>query len=225
MAAWPRHQKRSRRRGFARHPRPTKSCAARTRGEPCLATLAAKVPAGPQWAFEIKWDGYRLHVHVEPTGVRIITRGGHDWTHRFPAIASAAGGLGAGTAIIDGEAVVLDELGRSSFPKLQQVLGGRGGKRVAPEAMFYAFDVLYLDGVDLRPRSLDERRGELAGLLAAADPAGWLRLSEEVDGDGGALLRHACAMGLEGIIAKDQATPVRIDHDLALAPLTFFPAS
>jgi bifunctional non-homologous end joining protein LigD len=179
------------------------------RVEPCLATLAAKAPAGPQWAYEIKWDGYRLHVHVEPSGVRIITRGGHDWTHRFPAIARAAGALGASAAIIDGEAVVLDEEGRSSFPKLQQVLGGRGGKRVAPEALFYAFDVLYLEGVDLRPRSLDERRSELARLLAATDPEGWIRLSEEVEGDGGALLRHACAMGLEGLIAKDRRRPYR----------------
>ena len=117
------------------------------RVEPCLATLSPKMPVGSQWAYEIKWDGYRLHVHIKPAGVRIITRGGHDWTHRFPAIAAAATALGAGTAILDGEAVVLDEQGRSSFAALQQVLGGRGGKRVAPEAMFYAFDALYLDGV------------------------------------------------------------------------------
>lgn len=179
------------------------------RVEPCLATLSPKMPVGSQWAYEIKWDGYRLHVHIEPAGVRIITRGGHDWTHRFPAIAAAATALGAGTAILDGEAVVLDEQGRSSFAALQQVLGGRGGKRVAPEAMFYAFDALYLDGMDLRDRSLDERRGELDRLLAPADPKGWIRLSEEVADDGGVLLRHACAMGLEGIIAKDRRRPYR----------------
>ncbi len=144
-----------------------------------------------------------------PSGVRIITRGGHDWTHRFPAIAAAAAALGAGTAIIDGEAVVLDEQGRSTFAGLQQVLGGRGGARVAPEAMFYSFDLLYLDGVDLRTRTLDERRAALAGLLAPADPAGWIRLSEEIDSDGGALLRHACEMGLEGLIAKDRRRPYR----------------
>lgn len=179
------------------------------RVEPCLATLAAKVPAGPQWAFEIKWDGYRLHIHVEPSGVRIITRGGHDWTHRFPAIAAAAADLGAGTAILDGEAVVLDEQGRSTFSGLQQVLGGRGGKRVAPEAMFYSFDILYLDGVDLRARSHEERRAALGGLLASAEATDWIRLSEEIDSDAGALLRHACEMGLEGIIAKDRRRPYR----------------
>lgn len=192
----------SRQTPLFRHPMPD-------RVEPCLATLAAKVPAGPQWAFEIKWDGYRLHIHVEPSGVRVLTRGGHDWTHRFPAVATAAAALGAGTAIIDGEAVVLDEQGRSTFAGLQQVLGGRGGKRVAPEVMFYSFDVLYLDGVDLRTHTLDERRAALAGLLATADPAGWIRLSEEIDGDGGALLRHACELGLEGIIAKDRRRPYR----------------
>lgn len=165
------------------------------RVEPCLATIAAKMPEAPHWAYEIKWDGYRLHVHVEPGQVRIITRGGHDWTHRFPAIAAAAVGLGAGMAILDGEAVVLDEQGRSDYPTLLRVLGGRGGKRIAPEAMFYAFDLLYLDGLDLRPSTLDERRATLTTLLDGSDPHGWVRLSEEVDGDGGALLRHACAHG------------------------------
>lgn len=112
--------------------------------ELCLATLAPKVQVAPHWTYEINWDGYRLHVHVEPSGVRVITRGGHDWTHRFPAIAEAAASLGAGTAILDGEAVVLDEQGRSDYPALLRVLGGRAGKRVASEALFYAFDLLYL---------------------------------------------------------------------------------
>ena len=177
--------------------------------EPCLATLAPRVPEASHWAYEIKWDGYRLHVHVEPTGIRIITRGGHDWTHRFPAVVTAAAALGAGTAILDGEAVVLDDQGRSDYPALLRVLGGRGGKRIAPEALFYAFDLLYLDGVDLRPGTLDERRAALATLLDGSDPHGWIRLSEEIDGDGGALLGQACAHGLEGIIAKDRRRPYR----------------
>lgn len=79
--------------------------------DPCLALLKTTPPKGPDWAFEVKWDGYRLAIHIEPKGVRIITRGGHDWTHRFPAIAEAARKLGVGTAILDGEAVVLDEEG------------------------------------------------------------------------------------------------------------------
>ncbi|WP_375458310.1 non-homologous end-joining DNA ligase [uncultured Enterovirga sp.] len=182
--------------------------------EPCLATLATKPPTGPHWAFEVKWDGYRLHVHVEPSGVRVITRGGHDWTHRFPAIAAAAAELGAGTAILDGEAVVLDEHGRSDYPALLQALGGRGGKRVAPEVMFYAFDLPYLDGIDLRAGTLDQRRAVLEQLLAGSDQAGWIQLSEEVHSDGAALFRHACEHGLEGIIAKDRRKPYRSGRGL-----------
>ncbi len=77
------------------------------RVEPCLALLVPKPPKGPQWIYEVKWDGYRLAIHVESTRVRVITRGGHDWTHRFPSIPQAASWLG-GTMILDGEAVVLD---------------------------------------------------------------------------------------------------------------------
>ncbi|TCR61895.1 ATP dependent DNA ligase-like protein [Bosea sp. BK604] len=81
--------------------------------EPSLALLVSKVPEGPDWSYEVKWDGYRLAVHVEPGGtIRIITRGGHDWTERFPTVAKAAGLLGVDSAIIDGEAVVLDAQGR-----------------------------------------------------------------------------------------------------------------
>lgn len=106
--------------------------------EPCLALLKPVPPKGPDWVFEVKWDGYRLAIHIEPKGVRIITRGGHDWTHRFPAIAEATSKLGVGTAILDGEAVVLDEEGRSDFGALQRSLGGRGGKRSSTESVFFA---------------------------------------------------------------------------------------
>ncbi len=174
--------------------------------EPCLALLKAKPPKGDQWAYEIKWDGYRLAVHIEPTGVRIITRGGHDWTHRFPAIADAARSLGVSTAILDGEAVVLDEQGRSDFSGLQQSLGGRGGKTTSHEAIFMAFDLLYFDGHSFLETELTTRRHLLESLI---DTTGVIRLSEEVDADGDALLRSACEHGLEGIIAKDRNSPYR----------------
>lgn len=95
-----------------------------SRIEPCLALLVAKPPTEPDWSFEIKWDGYRLAVHKEPSGVRILTRGGHDWTHRFPAVAAAVSSLPHATLILDGEAVVLDDQGKSDFGLLQQALGG-----------------------------------------------------------------------------------------------------
>ncbi|OBY04440.1 ATP-dependent DNA ligase [Rhizobium leguminosarum bv. trifolii] len=176
--------------------------------EPCLALLKARPPKGDDWVYEIKWDGYRLSVHVEPTRIRILTRGGHDWTDRFPAIKQAALWLPVGTAILDGEAVVLDEQGRSDFSLLQQSLGGRGGKKSSSDAVFMAFDLLYFDGHDLRNSELDMRRHLLENLVPAGE-LGDIRLSEEIEADGDQLLASACELGLEGIIAKQRRAPYR----------------
>lgn len=178
-----------------------------TRIEPCLARLANKVPTGEEWQYEIKFDGYRLAIHVELNGIRIITRGGHNWTDRFAGIAAAAREFSPRTLILDGEAVVLDEQGRSSFSALQKALGGRGGKRNAGEAIFYAFDLLYLDGYDLTKLGQHERRQMLQDLLEGHDGA--IRLSETIEADGDELLKHACELGLEGIIAKHEDRPYR----------------
>ncbi|WP_348632732.1 hypothetical protein [Rhizobium sp. NXC24] len=94
-----------------------------TRIEPALALLKPKPPKGPEWLYEVKWDGYRLAVHVEPDRVRIIARGGHDWMDRFPAVAFESASFGT-TMILDGEAVVLDEKGRLDFGALHRALGG-----------------------------------------------------------------------------------------------------
>ncbi|TCR98616.1 non-homologous end-joining DNA ligase [Rhizobium sp. BK418] len=169
--------------------------------EPCLALLKQKPPKDDQWVFEIKWDGYRIAVHIEPRGVRILTRGGHDWTHRFPAIAAEAAQLGAATAILDGEAVILDERGRADFGMLQQSLGGRGGKLNSGASVMMAFDLLYFDGHDLRTTELESRRHLLEGLISPARTSA-IRLSEEIEGDGDKLLQIACKHSLEGIIAK-----------------------
>jgi bifunctional non-homologous end joining protein LigD len=177
------------------------------RVEPCLALLKTAPPVGPNWAFEIKWDGYRLAILIEPKGVRIITRGGHDWTHRFPAIAAAAKELGVATAILDGEAVVLNTEGRSDFGALQRSLGGRGGKRTSSESILFAFDLLYFDGHDLTKTELSVRRHLLEDLLQGA--VGAIQLSEEVQGDGAALLENARSLGLEGIIAKHRDSRYR----------------
>lgn len=178
------------------------------RVEPCLALLASKAPVGTDWAFEVKWDGYRLAVHIAGKQVRIITRGGHDWTSRFPTIAHDVLELGVDTAIIDGEAVVLDERGAPDFGALQKALGGRGGKRFASEATLYAFDLLYLNGQDLRILEQEERRQMLEQLIGRT-PHGAIRFSEEIDADGEALFRKACKLGLEGIIAKRRDAPYR----------------
>ncbi|KEC74893.1 ATP-dependent DNA ligase [Rhizobium leguminosarum bv. phaseoli CCGM1] len=178
------------------------------RVDPCLALLKPRPPKGRQWAFEVKWDGYRLAVHIEPSGVRILTRGGHDWTDRFPAIAAEAKRLPVATAILDGEAVVFDEQGRSDFGRLQQSLGGRGGKRMSREAVFMAFDLLYFDGHDLTETELTARRHLLEGLVPAGGEEA-IRLSEEIEAEGDVLLRIACEHGLEGIVAKDRNSTYR----------------
>lgn len=177
------------------------------RVEPCLALLRRAPPEGPDWLYELKWDGYRMAIHIEPKGVRIITRGGHDWTHRFPKIAEAARTLGVGTAILDGEAVVLNKQGHADFGALQRSLGGRGGKRASTEAVFFAFDLLYFDGHDLTRTELSVRRHLLEDFLDGT--VGAVQLSEEAHGDGAALLANACSMGLEGIIAKHRDKPYR----------------
>lgn len=175
--------------------------------EPCLALLKPLPPSGSDWIYEVKWDGYRLAIHIEPTGVRIITRGGHDWTDRFPTIAEAAQKLGVRSAILDGEAVVLDEVGKSDFGALQKSLGGRGGKKASNDAILYAFDLLYFDGHDLTGTELSVRRHLLTDLLDGAE--GSIRFSEDVSGDPTNLLANACSLGLEGLIAKHRDRPYR----------------
>ncbi len=177
------------------------------RVDPCLATLVDKPPRGQDWAFEVKWDGYRLAVHIESGRVRILTRGGYDWTDRFPSIADDARRLALKTAILDGEAVVLDDKGRSDFGMLQRALGRLPSAVEAGAIVFYAFDVLYFDGRDVRRLQLRERRRLLEPLVAGREGA--VRLSEEVQADGDAFFRVACEHGLEGIIAKHVEKPYR----------------
>ncbi len=179
--------------------------------EPCLATLADKAPPGTRWLHEIKWDGYRLQPHVQNGSATLYTRGGHDWTERFPNIAIALAALPVTSAILDGEAVVEGENGIPSFSALQAALGAREGPghKAAHEAVLYAFDVLYLNGRDYREEPLDVRRAALASLLSVTPAGGALRLSNHFEGDGDAFWRHACGMGLEGIISKRRDRPYR----------------
>ncbi|OCP04984.1 MULTISPECIES: non-homologous end-joining DNA ligase [unclassified Ensifer] len=178
------------------------------RVEPCVATLVDKPPKGPEWAFEVKWDGYRLAIHVEPGEVRAITRGGYDWTKKFGPIVAEARELGHASMIVDGEAVVLDDQGRSDFGLLQRALGKKPSSHDTSEILFYAFDLLYLDGHDLRALPLSERRRLLEPIVAGR--TGAIRFSQEVPADGAEFFQVACEMGLEGIIAKRRDAPYRI---------------
>jgi bifunctional non-homologous end joining protein LigD len=181
---------------------------------PSLATLVDQPPSGTRWLHEIKWDGYRLIACVAHGKVVLRTRRGLDWTARFPTIAAAIVRLPIAAAVLDGEAVVENERGLPDFSALQAALGvrnarGHPGYTTAPEAVYYAFDLLWLDGEDLRERALEERRSALEALLTQVRAGGHLRISEEVPGDGRTVLRHACAMGLEGIISKRRDCPYR----------------
>jgi bifunctional non-homologous end joining protein LigD len=175
--------------------------------EPCLATLVDQVPRGPNWIHEIKWDGYRLLAFKSGGKTRILTRRGHDWTARFPSIANGVNALPVETAILDGEAVVEDENGVSNFSALQNALSDEHG-RVAKNAVFYAFDLLYLEGADLRPLPLEERKARLSALVPPAKE-GFLRLSEHIEADGAAMVKSACQLGLEGVISKRRDRPYR----------------
>ncbi len=165
---------------------------------PCLATLVDKVPTGARWVHEIKFDGYRIQARLKGGKVKLLTRKGLDWTDKFPTVAAALAKLSADTALIDGELVTEDKDGISCFSLLQQDLkAGRHDRMV-----LYAFDLMHLDGTDLRPAPLRERKTALAKLMGRGRKRGTLRFSESLTEPGPALLKQACALGLEGIIAK-----------------------
>jgi bifunctional non-homologous end joining protein LigD len=167
---------------------------------PCIPTLAAKPPSGPEWIHEIKHDGYRLQVRRDGDAVRLFTRRGYDWTERYPAIAAAAAKLKARTLTLDGEAVVCDGDGVAVFGALHR-------RQRASDAFLYASDLLELDGEDLRARPLSERKTRLARLLRRAPPG--IALNDYTDESGAAVFRHACRMGLEGIVSKRLTAPYR----------------
>jgi bifunctional non-homologous end joining protein LigD len=168
--------------------------------EPCIPTLATKAPSGPDWVHEIKHDGYRLIVRRDGATVRLFTRRGHDWTDRYPTIASAAAKLGAKSFTIDGEAVVTGADGVAVFDALHR-------RQKAKDAMLYAFDLLEFNNADLRPRPLVERKAKLGKLLARASAG--IAFNEHTEEDGATVFRHACMMGLEGIVSKRLMAPYR----------------
>ena len=171
---------------------------------PALAEMAAAPPAGQAFVHEIKFDGYRMQARLDHGRVVLRTRKGLDWTARFRSVAVALAALPAETAVIDGEIVVEDDNGISSFPALQAVL--KGERRGA--FVYYAFDLLHLNGRDLTAEPLLVRNAALAALLAKnRNPT--LRLSEHLEERGPVVFAHACRMGLEGIVSKRTDAPYR----------------
>jgi bifunctional non-homologous end joining protein LigD len=161
--------------------------------EPALATSVEKVPSGPRWIHEIKFDGYRVQVHLANETVRVFTRRGNDWTKRFRKIAGDAWHIKAGSAIVDGEVVVPAANGATDFSVLQNELKGTSTRIV-----LIAFDLLYLNGRDIRKLPLFERKAELKKIIAGSD----VQFSESFEIEGREMFAHACKLGLEGVVSK-----------------------
>jgi bifunctional non-homologous end joining protein LigD len=172
--------------------------------EPALAKLVESAPKGSEWLHEIKFDGYRMQARIDGGEIQLLTRKGLDWTAKFKPVAKALKDLKIPSALLDGEIVVEDEAGVSSFSALQQELKGKGERFV-----YYVFDLLYLDGKDLRKATLADRKAALRLLFDDLPQGGTVRFSDHLEEDGATLVRHACRMGLEGIISKRADQPYR----------------
>jgi bifunctional non-homologous end joining protein LigD len=169
---------------------------------PQLAESTESPPEGGGWISEIKFDGYRLLAFKEDGTVRLLTRNGLDWTHRIKPLAAAIAALPPPSMLLDGELVALRPDGLSSFADLQAALSANKTEGL----VFYAFDLLHLDGWDLRPCPLASRKAAMAALPCWTDT---VRLSDHIEGEAGPVRRQACTMGLEGIIAKKADAPYR----------------
>jgi len=163
--------------------------------EPGLPSPAKAPPSGPGWLHEIKHDGFRILARRDRTGVRLITRNGSNFTDRFPFIATALKSLSVRSCIIDGEAIVCDENGLAVF----DLIRGHGSKA---SAVHCAFDLLELDGKDLRRRPIEERKGLLAKLLHDSDSDLSIVLNKHYEEAGANVFREACRLGCEGIVSK-----------------------
>lgn len=175
---------------------------------PMLAESVDQPFDGAEWLFEIKWDGYRAIAFIEGGKVRLVSRNQNDLTPRYPELHELAKFVKAKNAVLDGEVVTLDEEGRASFSLMQQRTGFRpGGRRGTVNAdvpvLYYAFDLLYLDGYDWRRVPLEERKRKLVSLLVTGDV---LRYSDHYEAQGKALFEMARQKKLEGILAKKRAS-------------------
>ncbi|UPJ71907.1 DNA ligase [Bradyrhizobium sp. 187] len=161
--------------------------------EPALASSIERVPSGFRWIHEIKFDGYRVQVHLHHESVKVFTRRGHDWTHRFKKVTQDAWRIKASSAVIDGEVVVPAADGTTDFSVLQNELKG-GSKSI----VLIAFDLLYLNGRDLRKLPLYQRKAVLKRIITGTD----VQFSESFEIEGGETFVHACKFGLEGVVSK-----------------------
>jgi ATP-dependent DNA ligase len=161
--------------------------------EPCLPSPAKAPPSGPGWLHEIKHDGFRIMALRDANGVRLMTRNGNDFTLRFPLAVEAVSALSARSFLLDGEAIVTNERGLAVFDLIRH-------QRHGDEAMLIAFDLIELDGEDMRRTPIEQRKRSLAKLVRR--PHAGIVLNEVFEGDGDVLFAHACKLGCEGIVSK-----------------------
>jgi bifunctional non-homologous end joining protein LigD len=170
--------------------------------EPLFATKVDGVPSTDNWVHEIKFDGYRLQVHRHQNITRCYTRREHDWSHKFPTILDAVAKL-PGQFVIDGEAVIETAQGDTDFNELQLYVSPKDPPaELIPRLAYYAFDILYLDGFDLRDVPLIERKEVLRLLLAEGPKRSPLKYSEHLDAVGKSVFKNACSLELEGVVSK-----------------------
>jgi bifunctional non-homologous end joining protein LigD len=167
---------------------------------PQLATAVDRPPNGEDWLHEIKLDGYRIYCRRDARGARLLTRTGQDWTARFQRLVGPIEALPAEEFALDGEVVVLDEKGHSSFGALQEALSADDQRRLT----FFAFDLLYLDGYDLRSAALGDRKALLSELIAGGSGVASVRYSDHIDATGEEVFRQAARLGLEGVVSKQK---------------------
>jgi bifunctional non-homologous end joining protein LigD len=167
-----------------------------TRFAPQLARLVAAPPSGDKWIHELKYDGFRIGCRIVDGAVQLLTRNGKDWSARFAAVADAAARLPVRNALLDGEVTVELPNGRTSFQALQNA----GAPRQHGELRYFIFDLLYLDGEDLRSAPLLQRKARLQRLLRSAAPT--LCFADHLSGDAAEMLKTACRLGAEGIVSK-----------------------
>ena len=172
---------------------------------PCLAKSYQRFAGGDAWIHEIKFDGYRIQARLEHGAIQLLTRTGLDWTARFGAIKQAFAKWQVASAVLDGEVVVEETSGLSSFTALVEAL--KAGR--SDGVVYYAFDLLFLNGLDLQVLPLSERRAALETLLSEQPEGANIRFSQHLEGNGEAIFTEACKLGLEGIVSKRKDKPYR----------------
>jgi bifunctional non-homologous end joining protein LigD len=168
--------------------------------EPCLPSPGKRPPAGPGWIHEIKHDGFRIMARRDGAGVRLLTRQGNDFSRRFPLVAAALAALPVRSCLIDGEAIVTDQKGLAVFDLIR-------GHQPNAAAVLCAFDLLEVDGEDLRREPIETRKSTLKSLLRGKHAG--IAFNAHFIANGAIVYRQACALGCEGIVSKRLGSPYR----------------